>query len=204
MFQKVFIRLFRKTISLALVLGAVLLVGYLASDRTNYPGRKEFEVADDRINTSTDQVAHGASEEEKKTAASFSKTMKAMQAALFTGGSGKSFATGGEFLTYVQRSPNSVVILCHVPELRNYKEAKTREALAKLAWANGKIACANLQGLTGSETLIIGLRGFSLYGPIWEGTVSGEVTKKTDESGDVKRLYPFFAPQTVGAVQAAK
>lgn len=204
MVQKFFIKLFRKALSLALLLGAVLLVGYLASDRTNYPGRKEFEVADDRINTSSDGVAHGGSEEEKKAAASFSKMMKSMQAAFFTGGSGKSYATGGDFLTYVQRTSNAVIILCHVPELRNYKEASTRESLAKLAWTNGRIACAELRGLTGSETLIVGLRGFSLYGPIWEGPISGEATKKTDESGDVKRLYPFFAPQTLGAVQPVK
>ncbi len=118
--------------------------------------------------------------------------MKSMQSALFSGGSGRSFATGGEFLTYIKRTPNAVVVLCHVPELRNYKEEKTRNALAKIAWSAAQSATNKIHGVQPTDTLIVGLRGFGSYGPIWEGQVSGESTTKTDDLDEKKRFYPFF------------
>ena len=182
----------RKAVIAAVVLGILLVIGFLASDRKDYPGKSEFEVVDSLITTSADGVAHGDSAETRTAAEGFAKSMKTLQSTLFTGGSGRSFATGGEFLTYLKHTTNAVVILCHVPELRNYKDEKTRSVLARIAWSSGQAAAKRLSGVQDSDTLIIGLRGFASYGPIWEGTVAGEATKKTDDLSEKRRLYPFF------------
>ena len=138
-------------------------------------------------------IAHGDSTETKAAAASFASSMKTMQGALFPEVGGKAFATGGNFLTYIKRTPGAVVILCHVPELRGYKD-EARVALAQLAWSTGKAVVRTIPRVNPSDTLIIGLRGFGSYGPIWEGSVSGDPVRKTDELDEKRRLYPFFVP----------
>jgi hypothetical protein len=193
MIKNIALSLVRKAVVGAVILGVLLVIGYFASDRKDYPGKAEFEQVNSRITTSSEGVAHGDSEAARAAAEGFAKTMKTLQAALFTGGSGRSFATGGEFLTYLKHTTNAVVILCHVPELRNYKDEKTRAALATIAWSAGQAAAKKLSGVQDTDTLIIGLRGFASYGPIWEGTVAGAATKKTDDLDEKRRLYPFFA-----------
>jgi hypothetical protein len=123
---------------------------------------------------------------------------------LFSGGSGKSFATNGEFITYVHHTDQAVVVLCHVPELRNYKDAAVRASLAELAWVNAQRAAAKLPGVTPAHILVVGLRGFASYGPIWEGPLSGEAVKKTDSSLERDRFHPFFAPAVTKAPEASK
>ena len=59
------------------------------------------------------------------------------------------------------------MILCHVPELRNYKSEDSREAICKIAWMAGQSSAKKIPGIKDSDTLIIGLRGFASYGPIW-------------------------------------
>ena len=199
MIRNIAISLLRKAIVLAIGLGIILLIGYFASDRKDYPGKAQFEKVDSLITTSSGGIAHGDSDEARAAASAFAASMKTMQASSFSGGSGRSFATGGDFLTYVKRTPNAVVILCHVPELRNYKDEKTRGALAQIAWSAGKAAVAKISDVKDSDKLIIGLRGFGSYGPIWEGTVSGNATKKTDDLDEKKRLYPFFVEGGQGA-----
>lgn len=191
MLKRFVISLVRKAILAGVVLGVFLLIGYFSSDRKDYPGKTEFEQVDSLINTNSGDVAYGDSEGSKAAASKFASSMKTMQSALFTGGSGRSFATGGDFLTYIKRTPDAVVILCHVPELRNYKD-KAREALTQLAWTTGQAVTSTIPDIKPSDTLIIGLRGFGSYGPIWEGTVSGEPVKKTDDLDEKRRLYPFF------------
>jgi hypothetical protein len=85
-----------------------------------------------------------------------------------------------------------VAFIVHVPELRNYKDPKTREALAMLAWTAANQAAKELQFSTESPAMIVGLRGFGSYGPIWSGKRGGEPDVKTDEIDEVRRLYPFF------------
>lgn len=198
MIKKIVVSLVRKALFLGIGLGVILLVGYCASDRADYPGKANFEKIDSLITTHSGGIAHGDSEQTRAAAAAFAASMKTLQATLFSGGSGRSFATGGDFLTYVKRTPDAVVILCHVPELRNYKD-KTREALAQLAWAAAKTAAGTLPEIEDTDTLIVALRGFGSYGPIWEGTVAGEATKKTDDLDEKKRLYPFFVEEDQGA-----
>jgi hypothetical protein len=174
------------------VLCAVLLTG--CSEGTTVAGKAEFETANKLIGVSSGDSAFGDSPTSQAAAVRFSKSMKTMQGMMFSGGSGRSLATKGEFLTYVRHTDQAVVVLCHVPELRNYKDASVRESLASLAWLNAQMAAATLPGVKPSHTLIVGLRGFASYGPIWEGPVSGEPVKKTDSGLERKRLHPFFAP----------
>jgi len=192
MLKKVIKLLIRKVLFLGIGSAILITIGYFLSDRKDYPGKSEFEEVDSLITTGSGGAAHGDSEDTKKAAAEFSSAMKSMQANLFSGGNGRSFATGGEFLTYIKRAPNAVVVLCHVPELRNYKDEETRESLSQIAWSVAKSAVAKINGIQPTDTLIVGLRGFGSYGPIWEGEFSGNPTKKTDEVDEQKRLYPFF------------
>lgn len=184
--------LLRKALYVGIGLVGFMILGFFTADRKDYPGKAEFEKVNRLLGTSSKGVTHGDSEEEKAAAGEFATSMKTLQGTLFTGGSGRSIATKGDFLTYVKRTPNAVVVLCHVPELRNYKDAKTREMLTELAWSSGRAAAKKIPGIKESDTLIVGLRGFASYGPIWEGTVSGEATKKSDGPEEKKRLYPFF------------
>lgn len=186
----------------ALVIGGIFFVGYLASDKTEYPGKAEFAVVNDRLTVKGDTPVHGDSPETLSAAANFSAGMKKMQAMMFSGGSGKSFASGGEFLTYVVQKPGVVIVLCHVPELRNYKSAETRESLASLAWSMAQVATTGLPGVTKETKLMVGLRGFGSYGPIWEGKMDGEAVVKTDELDEVRRFYPHFV--VAEAAPAAK
>jgi hypothetical protein len=80
-----------------------------------------------------------------------------------------------------------------MPELRNYRDAKAREALASLAWTVANQAVSELKFSTNSA-LIVGLRGFASYGPIWSGKRGGEPGQKTDDLNEKQRLYPYFLP----------
>lgn len=178
--------------SCLVLLCTVLLGG--CSRGPQAPGEAEFEAVNKLIGVNSHTVAFGNSPASVDAAGKFAASMKRMQAVMFSGGSGKSFATKGEFLTYIHCTDQAVVVLCHVPELRNYKDASVRESLAALAWANAQGMAAKLPGVAPSHTLVVGLRGFASYGPIWEGAISGDARKKTDSSLDRDRLHPFFAP----------
>lgn len=191
---RVGMRLLRKAVFSLVGLGIICLVGYLASDHKDYPGKAEFEIADGLIDTKAGGIAQGNSKEAKDVAAAFSIQTKAMQAVLFKGGSGRSFASGGEFVTYCRHTPNAVVLMVHVPELRNYKDEKTRAALAALAWTTANLAAKNLPFATEEPTIIVGLRGFASYGPIWSGKLGGKPEIKTDEVDEKRRIYPYFVP----------
>lgn len=194
--------LVRKAFTFVIGIGLICLVGYCASDRKDYPGKPEFEAANALITTKGRGVAHGNSDAAKKVAEAFSKNTKSLQAVMFTGGSGFSLAAGGEFVTYCRHNPDAVVLLMHVPELRNYKDAKTREALAQLTWTTANLAAKELTFATKDPTLIVGLRGFGSYGPIWSGKLGGQPEIKTDDLDEKRRLYPFFVPMAAPATVA--
>jgi hypothetical protein len=187
--------LFRKVVFTAAILGVVAFVGYLASDHKDYPGKAEFQAPNSAITFNTEGNAHGNSDDARQSAAKFATAMKPLAATVFTGESGHSFASGGEFVTYCQHNPDSVAFIVHVPELRNYKDVKTREALANLAWTTANQAAQELSFTIQSPAIIVGLRGFGSYGPIWSGRVGSNPEVKTDEIDEVRRLYPFFIPR---------
>jgi hypothetical protein len=192
MLKKIASTLIRKAVSLATILGVILIIGYFASDNKDYPGKTEFEKPNSLITTNSEGTAHGNSEAAKQSAAKFASIIKPLQAALFSGGSGRSFATGGNFVTYCRHNADSVAFIVHVPELRNYKDPKTRESLAMLAWTAANQAAKELQFSAEPPAIIVGLRGFGSYGPIWSGKYGGEPEVKTDDIDEVRRLYPFF------------
>lgn len=192
MLKKLASAIIRKVAGIGIILGVILLIGYCASDRKDYPGKAEFEKPNSLITTNSKGTAHGNTEAAKQAAAEFASIIKPLQAAFFTGGSGKSFASGGDFVTYCRHNPDSAAFIVHVPELRNYKDAKTRDAIAMLAWTAANQAAKELTFTTESPAIIVGLRGFGSYGPIWSGKLGGEADTKTDEIDEVRRLYPFF------------
>jgi ribosomal protein L7/L12 len=195
MLKQILTKLVGKIVFLAMGVGVLLVIGYLATDHKDYPGKAAFEKANQKITTNTEGAAHGNSEKAKEAAARFASTIKPLQAALFTGGSGRSFASGGDFVTYCQHNADSVAFIVHVPELRNYKDAKARAALAMLAWTAASGAAKNLPFSSTSPAVIVGLRGFASYGPIWSGKLGGEPEAKTDDLDEKRRLYPFFVSQ---------
>ncbi len=95
MLKKIASALIRRVISLSILVGVVLLIGYCASDRKDYPGKAEFAEPNSLITTNSNGPAHGNTDAAKQAATTFASTIKKMQAAFFTGGSGKSFASGG-------------------------------------------------------------------------------------------------------------
>jgi hypothetical protein len=202
MIKRILIRLGIRVALVGIIAGVLLVVGYFATDRKDYPGKAEFEEANKLITTNSKGNAHGNSDSAKKAAAKFASTIKPLQAKLFTGGSGRSFASGGEFVTYCRQNPDSVAFIVHVPELRNYKEQRTREALGKLAWTTANGAAKALPFSSTNPAIIVGLRGFASYGPIWSGKLGGEPEVKTDDLDEKRRLYPFFLPQ--GQIDRAK
>ncbi len=190
-------KLVSRMVAVAVVVGVLLGIGYLATDHKDYPGKADFEKANNKITTNSEGAAHGNSDKAKAAAARFASTIKPLQAALFTGGSGRSFASGGDFVTYCQHNPDSVAFIVHVPELRNYKDAKSRAALAMLAWGTANRAAQELPFSSTNPEVIVGLRGFGSYGPIWSGQLGGEPEAKTDDLDEKRRLYPFFVSQGV-------
>jgi hypothetical protein len=193
MVKRLVFKLVGAFVGVMVLLGIFLIIGYMATDHKDYPGKSEFEQADHLIDTNSRGAAHGNSDKAKEAASQFATMIKPLQAALFTGGSGRSIMSGGEFVTYCRHNADSVAFIVHVPELRNYKDQKAREALAALAWTTANRAA---QGLTFSSTnpaVIVGLRGFASYGPIWSGKLNGAADAKTDELDEKRRIYPFFA-----------
>jgi hypothetical protein len=185
-------RLIGGVVGLAMMLGVLLLIGYCTADRKDYPGKAEFEKANATITTKNQGVGHGNTPEATKAAARFAQSIKPLQAMLFKGGSGRSWASGGEFLTYCRHNPDSVAFIVHVPELRHYKGAESRDALAFLAWTAANKAAEGLTFSTEKPAIIVGLRGFASYGPIWSGKRGGEPEVKTDNLDEKRRLYPYF------------
>ncbi len=189
----------RTFVLLAAIAGTVLVGGCGGGERTQVAGRSEFEEVNRQLTTKSGGVAYGATPETLAAATQFAAAMKQMQSMMFSGGSGKSFATGGDFLTVVVQKPDAVIVLCHVPELRNYKTKEVRNSLSQMAWIVAQKSVAGLPGVSGETKLVVGLRGVAAYGPIWEGKLGGEATAKNDGGGDRERLYPYFAPAAAPA-----
>ncbi|WP_038167014.1 hypothetical protein [Verrucomicrobium sp. BvORR106] len=193
MLKKLASILVKKLVSGAALLAICLVVGYFVSDRKDYPGKMEFQEPNSLISTSSDGVAHGNSIPAKRAAEKFASIIKTLHADHFTGSSGGSFALSADFVTYCRHNPDSIAFIVQVPKLKSHKDAETRETLAKLAWTAADQAAKELQFNTNAPAVIVGLRGFTSYGPIWSGRRGGEPEVKTDEIGEERRLYPFFA-----------
>jgi hypothetical protein len=156
------------------------------------PGYSQFKAANDLIDSKRNGETHGNTEVAKSAAAEFSSGMKAMTEVMFSGGSKKNLMTGGTFLTYCHDGPDTIVFLCHVPSLRNYKSDESREGLNKIAWSVASEAASSLDP-SHKKTLMVGLRGVTSYGSIQQGPPDAP----TLVSDDTSMFYTVFAATVV-------
>ena len=171
-----------------------------AAENAAKPGYSQFSQANDMIDSHRDGIAHGNSEAAKNAAAEFSTHMKAMSAALFTGGSKKNLMTGGDFLTYCHEGPDTVTFLCHVPSLRSYKSEEAKEGLNMIAWSIAKDAVTTMDP-EGGKTLTVGLRGMTTYGSIQQGKTGPDAADPTLAADEPSIFYPAFAVTPPAAVE---
>lgn len=194
-------RLLIKLIAVAVIVGGILLFGWITEDKNDYPGRTEFEAANAKITTNGQGFAYGNNSQAILIAGNFATGMKTMQALMFSGGSGKSYASGGDFVTYCELGSDKIALITHVPELRNYKDGEALDALVSLAWTCAQEVIKGAKIEDPKTQIIIGLRGFGSYGPVLEGKLGGHVSLRTDGSDEKQRLYAYF-PETDGSYQA--
>ncbi len=157
------------------------------------PGYKEFDAADQLIDSKRNGEVHGDSDSAKQAALRFSRGTKTMSEVLFSGGSKKNLLTGGEFLTFCHEGKDIIVFLCHVPSLRSYKSDESRQGLQKMAWIVANEAADALDP-EHRKSLVVGLRGITSYAAVLKGSV-GAGSPSTSLEEDVKsHLIPAFAP----------
>ena len=159
------------------------------------PGYTEFNAADHLIGSKKSGSTHGDSEPARQAADKFSKGMKAMTDALFTGGSKKNLMTGGEFLTYCHEGGNTIVFICHVPSLRSYKDQEAKDSLNKVAWSVATNTAATLDP-DHKKSLVVGLRGITSYGSAMKGTVGKESPESTASEDEESVLISAFGPES--------
>lgn len=179
-----------------LVLAVPLALGsinasVLEKKNSAIPGYTGFSAANELIDSKSKGTAHGNSPEAIAAAETFSQLIKTIQQQAFTGGSKRNLLTGGDFLTYCQDGEEAIAFLCHVPELRNYKNQEAKDALVELAWMTGKMVARQLDP-EAKKNVIIGLRGISSYGFILSGKPGDEEPSQADEAVKATILYPPF------------
>ena len=185
-------------VGLAAVLGLVGLVHVFVSgfsqavkeDQVNSPGMVQFLVEDQQLSAFKDGVALGNSPEAISFASQFSIRLQMLGKAMFGDDS------EGHFLTYCRTTPDQIVVLCHVPDLRGAK-GDARLALAKVAWLLAQ-DIAVTQHRDEKTTLVVGLRGEVSYAVVWEGNAVGLAVVKSEGPDCVKHLYPYFIPSPAG------
>jgi hypothetical protein len=160
------------------------------------PGYAEFQAANRKIFSSKSGVFHGNNAKSTEAARGFSMAMRVICETLFTGGSDKPFLTKGDFLTYCHQGNDTVLFLCHVPDLRKYADTETKDALVSSAWT---LARSMARGL-GSENpkVVVGLRGAVDYGFILHGQASDETPARGNASGRPDIFFPIFAETPSG------
>lgn len=159
-----------------------------------YPGFSAFEEANDLVDSNKNGTAWGNTPEAINAADTCSKGCTRLAPLMFTGGSKMKGLSGGTFLVYCQLTKEGAAFLVHVPDLRHYKDADTKQVLGDMVWMNAQLAAKEVLKLPDSAAIAVGLRGIASYGSVWLGRVTGEPVKKDDESGAKKRLYDWFDP----------
>jgi hypothetical protein len=171
------------------IIPLIFILTACGPEKPKSPAEQSFIDANNKILSNKDKEAFGNTPEAESRAARFSKLLGSLQKSTFEGGSKVHALTGGQFLTYCQIAPTKIIFLCHVPDLKNYKD-DARDALAQLAWTVGQQACAGLP--TDDVTLVVGLRGALLYGPVWSGKLTGDPTKKAQGRSELEPYYDAF------------
>lgn len=178
------------------LLAVVVVIGGIEgakkdAENAKQPGFKEFTAANDLIGSKRNGDFHGNTSAAQNVAAEFSRDLKKMTSAFFTG---SKKLTEGDYLTYCHETPSAITILCHVPSLRKFKSDETKERLSQLAWAVGSGAADKLDP-DHRKHLTVGLRGIVSYGSIQQGKPGGENPEvQTEDKESV--FYPGFAPES--------
>jgi hypothetical protein len=154
------------------------------------PGHAGFTAADNRIGYSkAGDLAHGNTKEAEAAAKAFGDAMKGIGKMAFSGG--KNPDAG--FPTFCQQGKDSIVFLCHVPELRHYKSDEAKDGLATIAWTCARAAAETLDPAK-TKPLVVGLRGITSYGIILQGSPADETPRRAGFSEKSALFYPAFAP----------
>jgi hypothetical protein len=196
-------RLFKGCMILVLM-GAVLVVGgigtiyYMAGQYEKLPkepGQAACDEAENFVRSYKDREGSGNTPEAEKFAEDFARKLRTTRQFMFTEGrSGTLSLSEGYFLTYCYMSRDSVALIVHVPDLRNYtKDAQV--TLSEYAWT---LATIEARAKVPSATkLAVAIRGGLDYSAMMTGTISkdGEPLSnlQTRHPGqDTKPLWPYF------------
>lgn len=179
-----------------LVLAIPMMFAGIAADKESAaeeatPGHQEFTTANNLIDSKSSGLSHGNSPAAQQSAAVFCENIKTVCEAAFSGGSNRNLMTGGNFLTYCQEGSDTLVFLCHVPELRNYKADDSKDALAEIAWTVAS-GCAEKLDPEKKKKLIVGLRGVASYGIVLEGQTGGALPDRSSMPDKATVFYPAF------------
>ncbi|MGD7651655.1 MAG: hypothetical protein ACQCXQ_00475 [Verrucomicrobiales bacterium] len=177
-------------LSLPMIAGG-LIAAKESARISRIPGFTGFEAANKRVASSGSGVTFGNSVKANQAAKLFSDTMKTSTKAMFTGGSEANLLTGGDFLTFCQDGGDTIVMLCHVPSLRSYNSAETRNALTNIAWAAAAEAVKPLDP-EGEKSLMVGLRGIGSYQIILRRDAGAEAPEIDTDAADEAVFYPAF------------
>jgi hypothetical protein len=172
-------------------------------------GEKEFGKADAQIDSFQGTNAFGNSPEAVALARSFSESLKAGRARMFTPGFKVEIleSTKGEFMTYCELHAGECAFIVHVPHLRKFEKnmlekVDARKLLAQLAWVTAQDVLKKQGAGKPRMELAVGLRGISQYGPIMLGyydeSARGPETglvKYLDDGAQTHFLWTFFAAE---------
>lgn len=144
------------------------------------PEEEAFSNANSLIGSDVNGVVHGNTPEAEKAALMFSETMQTAREAFFTKRKKKAkfSMTGGKFLTYCRKNPDSVVFMVHIPDLRKFDQ-DAKESLAEMAWTMGQLA-AKANFAEPPKTLVVGTRGALL----WDTVLVGDFLVNADDIED--------------------
>jgi len=178
----------------SLALLACLVTTVVSCGKAGPPpaGKSEFDVANRKIGSDDQGVAHGNNENAKAMAQAFSDLMGVADKAAFKGHKKRLVSlTGEKFVTYCHQNGDKVAFLVHVPQLKNYK-GEVRDSLIELCWLVANQIVED-QGGGQFKQVGVGLRGSLMYGGLAIGPLGSE-DPKTENAGavDDDKLYPFF------------
>jgi hypothetical protein len=183
-----------------LAVGGIGTIYYLADQyekQPKKPGQAECDEAEKFVLSYKDREGVGNTPEATKLAEGFSRKLRVSRQIMFTEGrSGGVSLSKGFFLTYCFVSQESVALIVHVPDLRNYSN-DAQITLSEYAWT---LATDEVRAkVPKASKLAVAVRGVLNYSAIMTGRISndeeplnGLVTRHP--VSDTKPLWPFFVP----------
>lgn len=188
--------------SLALLACLVIPVGGCGKAGPPPAGKSEFDVANRKIGSDDQGVAHGNNESAKAMAQAFSDLMGVADKAAFKGHKKRLVSlTGEKFVTYCHQNGDKIAFLVHVPQLKNYK-GDVRDSLIELCWLVANQIVED-QGDGQFKQVGVGLRGSLMYGGLAIGPLGSEDPKTENAAAvDDDKLFPFFVSAGSGENKA--